>query len=201
MTQFYLRDTRSDVGSTCMFWAANHGGYVSDLDEAELFDQEIAQNYADEQRHFIPLSKERIDEVATYRVDHQDINEAGNDYSQGGIIYHLGRWDGNDVYFTSETGLTINYKDARVYTEQELKGLSLSERQVVLPKVFLDKIARRTVQSENVNHRKMMTAAGIRYRTPRKSKATGMTRHNCPDCGVIVWDYDPHEAPKCARCG
>ena len=55
--EFYLRDTRSNIGSTCSFWAKNGNGYTSDLRKAEVFGKERAQKYADEQRHFIPLSK------------------------------------------------------------------------------------------------------------------------------------------------
>jgi hypothetical protein len=34
---FYLRDTRSNTGSSAMFWGLNGNGYTTDLTKAEKF--------------------------------------------------------------------------------------------------------------------------------------------------------------------
>lgn len=67
----------------------------------------------------------------------------------------------------------------------------------VLSKKFIDTICRRTLQKGNVNHRKMMTSAGIKYQQPRKQRlTTGKSRGNCPTCGRITWG-SPYENEYC----
>lgn len=198
--EFYLRDTRSDVGSTCMFWAKDGCGYVTDLDKAEVFDFDQAQKYADEQRHFIPLSKAKVDAVATIRVDMQYL-KLNVDFSAGIIIQrHCSQYDGNDIFFDDgEGGYTADYSKAKIYGSVDaLAGLN-NQNGAALSKAFLDTICRRTVQRKNINHRKMITSAGIRYRSPRKRKGTtGKTRGNCPGCGRITWDHNPYENAWCS---
>ena len=121
--EFYLRDTRSDVGSTCMFWAKDGKGYVSDLDKAEVFNHEEAQKYADQKRHFVPLSKKRVDEVATIRVDMQYIKD-NYDFSEGVVIHtRIGSYDGNDIYFV------INEEGDRCMKEAIMTDLELLVRE------------------------------------------------------------------------
>ena len=36
MNSFYLRDSRSNTGSSCMFWAENGNGYTTNLDRAHV---------------------------------------------------------------------------------------------------------------------------------------------------------------------
>ena len=197
--EFYLRDTRSDVGSTCMFWAKNGCGYTSNLNNAEVFDFDAAQKYADEQRHFIPLSKSRVDALATTRVDVQYL-ELNVDFSQGVVVQrYLGQYDGNDIFFDDGNGgRTPNYDEAKVFTDLDELALLVNQAGAIHSKAFLDTIARPTLQTKNVNHRKMMTSAGIRYRAPRKSKpTTGKTRGNCPECGKITWGHNPYENEYC----
>ena len=39
---------------------------------------------------------------------------------------------------------------------------------------------------------------GISIHKPkRKRKTTGKFRSNCPECGKIVWDYNPYEQAYC----
>ena len=199
--KFYLRDTRSNVGSTCMFWAKGGAGYVSDLDKAEIFDEEAAQKYADQQRHFIPLSKAWVDAAATVRVDMQ-LLELNVDFSEGIIIHrYVGQYDGNDIFFDDgDGGYAADYSKAKVYVSVEALAQLSNQSGAVLSKAFLDSICRRTVQAKNINHRKMITAAGIRYRAPRKKReTTGKTRGNCPGCGKITWDHNPYESAYCSR--
>lgn len=196
--EFYLRDTRSDVGSTCMFWAVDGCGYTSDLDKAEIFNHEQAQKYADEKRHFIPLSKSVVDSVTTVRVDMQYL-ELSTDFSEGMIIHRkVGDYDGNDIYFDDgNEGYTCDYRYAKVYESSEAIVALSNQSGAILSKALLDTICRRTLQSGNVNHRKMMTSAGIKYRAPRKSRATtGKERGNCPTCGRITWG-SPYENEYC----
>ncbi|WP_415913312.1 hypothetical protein [Neptuniibacter sp. QD37_11] len=198
--EFYLRDTRSNVGSSCQFWRKGGCGYTTDLSDAEVFDFDGAQRHASDQGDFIPLSKKQVDELATIRVDMQLLNDETQDYSMGFVIQRrINDYDGNDIFFEGiEDGSTVKYSDARVYQASELEEHAGRENVRILSKSYLDRICRPTLQFKNVNRRKMMTSAGIRYRAPRKPRpSSGKTRHNCPTCGKIVWDYNPYEAPYC----
>lgn len=197
--EFYLRDTRSDVGSTCMFWAIDGCGYTSNLDNAHVFSREEAQKYADRREHFIPLSKPKVDQVSTIRVDMQRL-KLSTDFSKGIVIHrHVGSYDGNDIYFASaDGGRTLNYNEAKVFVGPGSIESLADKSGAALSKAFIDTICRRTIQAENVNHRKMITASGIKYRAPRKkTMTTGKTRGNCPECGKITWDYNPYENAYC----
>ena len=198
--EFYLRDTRSDVGNTCMFWRKDGNGYGSSLTDAEIFTYEQAQRYADEKRHFIPLSKSQVDQVVTIRVDMQCL-ELNCDFSEGMIVHRYpGQYDGNDIFFDNGTGgYTANYNEAKIYDSMGAITALQNQSGAVLSKSFLDAICRPTLQADNVNHRKMMTSAGIKYRAPRYKRPTmGKTRGNCPECGKITWDFNPYENAHCS---
>lgn len=200
--EFYIRDTRSNVGSSCIFWAKGGCGYTTNLDRAEIFNRSDAQKFADRRDHFVPISKSKVDEVATVRVDMQYL-KLNIDFSEGCIIRRFeGQYDGNDIFFDDGNGnATANYNEAKVYiSTEEIQALE-NQCGSILSKRFLDTICRRTIQIENVNHRKMITSAGIKYRSPRKPrKTTGKTRGNCPVCGKITWDYNPYENAHCSGC-
>ncbi len=198
--EFYLRDTRGNTGSSCMFWAEGGCGYTTNLDRSEVFSREDAQKYADRQYHFIPLSKSKVDALATIRVDMQYL-KLNVDFSKGIIINrHPGSYDGNDIYFDDgDGGYTADYSQAKVYQDVEALKAMANQSGAALSKSFLDSICRPTIQAKNINHRKMITGAGIKYRAPRKSRpTTGKTRGNCPTCGKITWDYNPYENAYCS---
>lgn len=197
--EFYLRDTRSDVGNTCMFWKKNGCGYGTSLEGAEIFTHEEAQKYADRKDHFIPLSKARVDQVTTVRVDMQ-LLKLDCDFSEGMIVHRYpGQYDGNDIFFDDgEGGYTADYGKAKVYDAMSSIIALQNQRGAILSKKFLDTICRPTLQAGNVNHRIMMTSAGIKYRAPRYRRPTmGKTRGNCPECGKITWSYNPYESDYC----
>jgi hypothetical protein len=182
-----------------MFWALGGRGYTTNLDNAEVFSHEDAQRYADRREHFIPLSKARVDAVATVRVDMQYL-KLNVDFSAGVIVQrHCGSYDGNDIYFDNGSGsYTADYGNAKIYQDVEALKVMANQTGAALSKSFLDSICRRTVQAENINHRKMITAAGIKYQKPRQRKDSGKTRHNCPVCAKFVWAFNPYHAPYCS---
>jgi hypothetical protein len=197
--QFYLRDTRSNLGSTCLFYGKNGNGYTSNLNDAEVFSHAEAQRYADKQEHFIPLSKSKVDALTISRIDMQYL-EPSDDMSCGAVLQlRPTEYDGNDIFFCDEKGqVTVNYDEAKVFHQSDdIVQFMIGRNGVIHSKRFLDSIVRRSLQVKNVNHRKMITAAGIKYRKPRESKATGKVRSNCPKCGRLVWGYNPHEAEYC----
>jgi len=199
---FYLRDSRSDVGRTCMFWA-ERGGYTSNLDLAEIFTLEEAQRKFNSRHTDVPLSKTLVDELARSRVDCQYLPEDGEkDGCDEYVISPKGRWDGNDVYWLTFDFLSVNYKGAVVFSYRNalarIDELGIDAN--IYAKPDIDAIARRTFQAANINERRMITAAGIRKpKRPRTRKTTGKTRGNCPYCGCITWGFNPYENYTCVE--
>jgi hypothetical protein len=205
MSQFYLRDTRSDVGSTCIFWAKDGAGYVTDLNKAHVYTKEEAQRYFDSRDTDIPYSKEQVDQAATVRVDHQYLPDVATLTDDLCVIHIVGEYNGNDIYWLTDAYHSIEYTDALVLSHADAlnKVAHLAKYNVkadVYPKHAIDNIARRTFQASNVHKRKMVTGAGIKSNHPRKRNraTTGRTRGNCHVCGNITWGLSPYEAYTCA---
>jgi len=205
MSTFYLRDTRSNTGSSCMFWAINGNGYTTNLDKAHVYTLEEAQRYIDSRHTDVPLSKALVDELCTVRVDHQylDESEGGMNATGGEYVIHVNRgdYDGNDVYWKAERGCTVNFSDAMVLTKDEAEqAMRFLDDAVIYPFLYVVSISRRTMQVKNINARRMITAAGIRKpKRKRERPTTGRTRGNCPDCGKVTWGFIPHETYTCAE--
>lgn len=205
MTGFYLRDTRTNVGSTCMFWALNGNGYTSNLDKSHVYTLEEAQSHFNDRYTDVPLSKALVDELVTVRVDHQYLDEShGGEVVDGGeYVIHVSRgdYDGNDVYWKAERGCTANLSDALVLTKDEAEqAMRFLDDAVIYPFLYVVSISRRTFQARNVNERRMITVAGIRKPKRRSERpTTGRTRGNCPDCGKVTWGFNPYEAYTCAE--
>jgi|GEM_PF-457582 hypothetical protein len=200
---FYLRDSRSNVGSTCLFWAKDGCGYTSDLDKAHAYTLEEAQRKFNSRHTDVPLCKELVDELARSRVDCQylpaDGEKAGCDEY---VISPKGKWDGNDVYWFTFDFLSVNYKGAAVFSYRNALARinELGIEANIYAKAEIDAIARRTFQAVHINERKMITAAGIRKpKRKRTHQTTGKTRGNCPHCGCITWGFNPYEAYTCAQ--
>jgi hypothetical protein len=194
--EFYLRDTRTNVGSSCTFWCKNGMGYASDLDKAEIFNFERAQEHASRGGHFVPLSKSVVDIVSELHVDMQYL-KLSTDFSKGVVIQQgLGSYDGNDIYFFNGSGRpSSNYSQAKVFTLEEAGTLDING--AIHSKRFIDSISRRVIKAYDINMRKMVTNAGIKYRKQRKRMTTGKTRGNCPTCGKITWGFNPYENEYC----
>lgn len=205
MTNFYLRDSRGNTGSSCMFWALNGNGYTSNLDKAHVYTLEEAQRHFNGRHTDVPLSKALVDELATVRVDHQYLDESqGGEVVDGGeYVIHVSRgdYDGNDVYWKAERGCTANLSDALVLTKDEAEqAMRFLDDAAIYPFLYAVSISRRTFQARNVNERRMVTAAGIRKpKRPRKRQTTGRTRGNCYLCGKVTWGFSPYEAYSCAE--
>ena len=204
MTGFYLRDTRSNVGSTCMFWAKDGCGYTSNLDKAHVYTLEEAQRHFNSRHTDVPLCKELVDAVARARVDHQHLDDekAGLVAGCNAYVIHVkGDWDGNDVYWKTTSGSSVNFSEALVLKKAEAKeAVRLFDDVIIYPLPCVQSISRRTLQVKNINERRMITAAGIRKpKRKRERPTTGRTRGNCPECGKVTWGFNPYEAYTCAE--
>jgi hypothetical protein len=205
MSEFYLRDSRSNVGSTCMFWAKDGCGYTSNLDKAERYTLEQAQWYINSRETDIPLSVALVDQVTTIRVDHQviDTKQSGlNDECNQYVLHvHQGDYDGNDIYWKSPSSHSVNLREALVLTlDEAIHAQKLMDGVGIYPLIYALSIGRRTLQASNINERRMITAAGIRKPKRRRQRPTsGRTRGNCPHCGKVTWGFNPYEAYSCAE--
>ncbi|MFM1688549.1 hypothetical protein ACJ7VZ_08500 [Aeromonas salmonicida] len=204
MSTFYLRDTRSNTGSSCMFWAKNGNGYTSSLDKAHVYTLEGAQRYIDSRHTDVPLSKALVDELATVRVDHQYLDECmaglATDCDQYVVHCSIGDFDGNDVYWKAQKGSTVNLSDALILTAEEVKHALRNDAVAFYRLEYVQSISRRTLQVKNINERRMITAAGIRKPKRKRERCTsGRTRGNCPHCGKVTWGFNPYDAYTCAE--
>lgn len=205
MTSFYLRDTRSNTGSSCMFWAENGNGYTTNLDKAHVYTLEEAQSHFNSRHTDAPLSKALVDDLVTVRVDHQylDVSQDGLGADGGEYVIHVNRgdYDGNDVFWKAERGCTVNLSDAMVLTKDEAEqAMRFLDDAFIYPFLYAVSISRRTFQTASINERRMITAAGIRKpKRPRYRQTSGRTRGNCPYCGKVTWGFNPYEAYTCAE--
>lgn len=205
MTSFYLRDSRGNTGSSCMFWAENGNGYTTNLDRSHVYTLEEAQRHINDRHTDVPLSKVLVDELVTVRVDHQYLDESQGGFGADGgeYVIHVNRgdYDGNDVYWKAERGCTANLSDALVLTKDEAEqAMRFLDDAVIYPFLYVVSISRRTFQATNINERRMITAAGIRKpKRPRRRQTTGRTRGNCLHCGKVTWGFNPYEAYTCAE--
>ncbi len=199
---FYLQDSRSSVGSNVVFWNKGGCGYGTDLDKLETYTQEEAQRRHNSRNSDVPLLKFLVDTLSITAVDHQYLPESGTRDPENEYIVQInGRWNGNDICFVSLFDGSYNYNEAEIFAEHQIKTMAHSEYYSVFSKASLDKIARRTFQLSNIDKKAMIKDAGIKLVKPKRGrKTTGKTRGNCPTCGKITWDYDPHEHAYCVMC-
>ena len=196
---FYKTCRHGNVGSNVMFHNKDECGYGTNLKELELYTAEQAQKQMDYQDGSLLLLKTEVDKFAVKHVDMQylDIKKgAPRNMDDQCVVVINSVYDGNDIQFNSDNGVTFDLSRAKVITLQLALAYTNQNKSIWL-KSYLESISRDTLQSGNINKRKMITAGGITYRTPRPSKATGKAKGNCPTCGKITWDWNPYENAHC----
>ncbi|CAH7395824.1 conserved hypothetical protein [Vibrio chagasii] len=211
--RFYKTSYHGGVGSNVSFWGIKGNGYVTNIDLAEEYTLEqvkavIANNRLRSYNEH-PISADHVDDLAIWKVDCQHVNTIDNknaDPNEEYLILIKGKYDGNDLFFlsanTSRTS-SCNYEEAKVFNREEAQ-VAMTDNELwysVIPKFEADEAARRTFQTKNINRRIMVSGAGATgIRKPRARKTTGKVMMNCPSCGKINWQYDPHEFEDCSHC-
>ncbi|HGF7193726.1 hypothetical protein [Vibrio cholerae] len=204
--------TNGFVGSSVLFWAIDGLGYVSNIDQAKIYtleemQREVNNGWLRDEQEF-PLSADLVNAFSQWRVDCQyvkktypNFTDPNNEY----VAYKKNTWDGNDLAFHTGFGHSFDYERAVVYPAEKIPYESIEDHfeYFFVPKYHTDEIARRTFQKQNINRRKMITAAGITgLRQKRVRKATGKFRFNCIVCGRIVWEHahpDDFETITCSH--
>lgn len=196
---FYKTCRHGNCGSNVTFHNKDECGYGTNLKNLETYTLEQAQKQMDYQDGSLLLLKSEVDKLAVKHVDMQYLDSKKGvpvDLDDKCIVQVNGEYDGNDIQFYAEFGVTFDLAKAKIVSLKLALSYGHESRTIWL-KSYLESISRDTFQAGNINKRKMITAGGIRYRTPRQSKATGKTRGNCPTCGKLTWDWNPYENAHC----
>ncbi|EOW9398408.1 hypothetical protein ACOBWJ_001210 [Vibrio cholerae] len=191
--------TNGYVGSSVLFWAMDARGYTTNIDLAHVYTREETQRDVDNgwlrDKDEFPLCADDVEALAQWRVDHQFVEKTYPEFTDPNGEYVLSRkgvWDGNDIAFWDGVDFCFNYARAELFSIGQVESYMHKRnlRAYFIPKYHTDEITRRTFQKQNINRRKMITAAGITgLRQKRRSKTTGKQRFNCPTCGKIIWEH------------
>ncbi len=192
--------TNGYVGSSVLFWAIDGLGYTTNIDLAHVYTREEMQRDVDKgwlrDKDEFPLCADDVEAFSQWRVDCQYVEKTYPEFTDPNdeyVAYLAGKFDGNDLAFANGNDhFDFDYKNAFNYSyfDAEYCIKDASNKLVFVPRYHTDEIARRTFQKQNINRRKMITAAGITgLRQKRRSKTTGKQRFNCPTCGKIIWEY------------
>lgn len=204
--RFYLACFRDNVGSNVAFHAVDGNGYVTDLSKAHVYTREEAQRAWEHARRYDqPISADHVDELAVEKVDCQYISSTSKiaPNVDSYMIYATGAWDGNDVYWLNDKKQrTLNVNEAGTFNFVEAEKYKDSEHYVVLPIEDVLPKKRRTFNHSLLNNKKMVQAAGLvmpdHVKKRKRRSHSGKTRWNCPSCGKIVWQYNPHDFERCS---
>lgn len=201
--RFYLACFRDNVGSNMGFYAANGIGYTTNIDRAQVYTREEAQNvWASARGYDQPISADHVDAAAIYKVDSQHIPAQPSipDGVELFAAFAKSKWDGNDVFWLSPIGVTADFSDASQLTRNQL--VKVSNDFVIIPYAVADSQKRRTFAHELFNPRTMVQGAGLvlpdHIKRERRAKDSAKTRWNCPACGKINWQYNPYDFEGCS---
>lgn len=196
---FLMACLRDNVGGNVAFHAVDGAGYTTNIDKAARYTKEAAQKYWNSAREFdLPLDAEKIEALTVYKVDMQYIPcERVIDKSGCYVAYRKGAYAGNDVFWLDEEGgNTTNFMRAK-----KLSRPLNDADYICIPFAIADAQKRRTFDASKLNKRKLVQASGLitpaHIKKYRRRKYNPKTRFNCPCCGKISWQHNPHFFEGC----
>lgn len=198
--EFYLRDSRSDVGSSSLFWAKDGAGYTSNLNNAHVFSRDEAISQHNSRETDIPVLTHIAREFSYLAVDMQHLPEPG--ISDLNYLVVKNEYDGNNVLFSERGCNSFCIDNFRPIAAEKAKiAMEFNNALVCYPADKIEAIARPVVKSIYLQTKTVLRKANIKM-NPRllaknQSKATGKERGNCPECGQIVWDFNPYSDFRC----
>jgi len=208
--RFYLACFRDNVGSNVGWHCKDGKGYSTDVSKAHVYTRAQAQKEWTLAREYDqPISADHVDELTIWKVDSQYIStetkiiEGVNEY----VAYVKGRWNGNDVYWLN-TGIfttSLNFETASIFSRDKLQYLlshpEFKSKYVVIPYQDAEKAERPTFDMGKFDRKEMAINAGLempeRFKKKRRRVTTGKTRFNCPSCGRMNWQQNPHDFVGC----
>lgn len=195
---FYLRDTRSNVGSNATFWAEK-GGYTTNLKAAEIFTEEEALRQHKSRETDLPVAVDFVTGKIRQRVDFQNVDPSPTlrDTYKHVVIFN-GRLDGNDVLFVGNEGRTFDFEDAAVFELEEACELAATSPYYrIKPYNDMAAIARTTIDASHVRPQACADFAGFTLNEPPKPRKTV---YRCYGCGAFMSEYQFY-ASDCRKCG
>lgn len=200
MDKFYLRDTRTNLGSNAMFWAIK-GSYTSDVLNAEVFDRDRALRQHESRNTDLPVPVESITPHLRTRFDMQSLpDEATSDGLC--VLIDMGRFDGNDCCFMKADGtftydfdlvLQISYDKAKAIT-----ATFLDQRIRIYHVDGLLNWLRKSVAYKHCDAAEMAKAGNYQLIQPKKVKIRRET-FNCVACGKFISETEFYQG--CKKCG
>jgi hypothetical protein len=68
---YYVCDTRSIVGNCLLFWRRGNSGYTCNLDDCEVYPEDVAMQMHKSRTTDMPYPKDIIDGLTSRYIDHQ----------------------------------------------------------------------------------------------------------------------------------
>ncbi|MCU4320661.1 hypothetical protein KTH44_16205 [Acinetobacter bereziniae] len=199
MKRFYLACFRDNIGSSVSFQCHDYKGYATNVDKAHVCNLGQAQNFYDTAREFDqPLCADAVDALTVWKVDHQyiPIDTALPDSEELFVAYVKGQWDGNDVYWLNHHACSINTDFMTATKLTKIEAMRLSDKYIAIPYSVANKVKRRTFSFKLFDYKEMVEKAGLvkppHLKKSNRKKSNPKTRFNCPTCGKLHWQYDPH---------
>lgn len=203
--QYYVQDSRSNVGDNLMFWAPTGGGYTSNIDKAALFTEEAAFSQHRSRHGDVPWPADYVRSRARPVVDMQYVMHAEalalHPDATEFYLQRPGMWDGNDLIFVPRTGKqgTSDLRKARVVTRDELDGdESLRAMGVAWPRSYLDAKSRLAAEASVCNIAEALAPTGLALVPVPKAKPE---RYRCHGCGVFLAIGNYYSGTGCPSCG
>jgi hypothetical protein len=199
-TEYFLQDSRGNVGDNLMFWALG-GGYTSDLSKAEPFSEFDAFRQHASRESDIPWPADYLGSHARFVVDMQYLpspEPRAVAVDQGSLFYvqdDTRRYIGNDIVFrTRDGGSTTNLALAGLFAADEIGRI----RGVAWPRAMVDAKRRQAVDGNAVDHKKALTDPWLRAMLV-KPQRQAPERYRCHGCGVFM-AVGNYYGGTCRRC-
>lgn len=197
--EFYLRDSRSNVGSNLLFWAIG-GSYTSDLSMAEVFTKDGAERQHNSRNSDVPMRKDLTDTFAREVVDMQLLRKdvAMPEIGDSFYVQVVGRYDGNDVFWVCKNGgASTRLSEAAIYDGQTLlESMMRNENLRGWPTGFIEAKARKAVSMEDIDIARILRAGGIRIAKPKRIPKYVA---RCGHCGRFLSEMQRYD--DCQNCG
>lgn len=143
---FYLQDSRGNLGSVMMFWK-NGGGYTSDLEQAEIFSKEKAIQMNRSRDTDKPWPVNYLQSLSHPVVDMQLLRggvgqvDASTSPDEPCVAVVAKKYDGNSIFYLDRNGSpTKNLDEAKVYLAHDLSEVQGSPNLTLLKKQSLEEI-------------------------------------------------------------
>jgi hypothetical protein len=200
--QYYLQDSRANVGDNLMFWA-KHGGYTSNVSAADLFSEDEAFRQNHSRPSDIPWPSSYIDTRTRLVVDMQYVKaDEAQTYTEDEMFYlqSPGRdYIGNDILFLSDEGkkYTTDLNKAKVFSRRDVPDESdIGIAGIRWPKTYIDLKCRPAADHHDVSIGEALPLSAMPL---AKQACTQHNRYRCIACGIFMSAEGYYGAP-CKNC-